>query len=294
MSTYVISDIHGAYEPYMALKVAVNYHSKDDRLFIIGDIFDGNTVHPEDCLKILDDVMKDDSITLLLGNHEMAHIEYYNACMKHNMKAKATWWNYLADQFCGGKPLLDYFFRNPDKWEYYMEYLKNHAKFHVLVEEKNKLYLLVHGSPIPQFNGSINNIEDIIRYDFASLSQTPTFKEDLYASSVIALTLFAKTLDIPWQKLIKEFENKKYGPDNIYCIVGHQPTKYLHKIRREKELACKFQRVFHKNHIYDIDCGCRANALNKAYPDNEWMSDLCMMKLGKRPTFTYYSKIKKG
>lgn len=37
MSTYVISDIHGAYEPYMALKAAVNYDSKKDKLFIIGD-----------------------------------------------------------------------------------------------------------------------------------------------------------------------------------------------------------------------------------------------------------------
>lgn len=294
MSTYAISDIHGAYKPYQALKAAVGYDSTKDELYILGDIFDGNTAHPEDCLKILDDVMKDDSITLLLGNHEMAHIEYYNACMKHNMKAKATWWNYLTDPYCGGKPLLDYFFRNPDKWEYYMEYLKSHAKFRALVEEKNRLYLLVHGSPIPQFNGSINNIEDIIRYDFASLSQTPTFKEDLYASSVIALTLFAKILDIPWQKLIKEFENKKYGPDDIYCIVGHQPTKYLSAEKeKEKDISShKFQRVFHKNHIYDIDCGCRANSLNKSYDNSIIASDLCMMKLGKKPTFTYYSKIK--
>lgn len=291
MSTYVVSDIHGAYKPYMALKAAVSYDSKKDKLYIIGDIFDGNTAHPEECLKILDDVIADDSITLLLGNHELAHIEYYNACKNNNKKAKETWWNYLADPYCGGSPLLNYFYQNPEKHQYYIEYLKAHAKFHVLIEEKNRLYLLVHGSPIPQFNGSINNIEDIIRYDFTSLSQTPTFKEDLYASSVIALTLFAKTMDIPWQKLMKEFKNKKYGPDDIYCIVGHQPTKYLVK---EKIKDCKFQQVFHKNHIYDIDCGCRANSLNKTYDNSIIASDLCMMKLGKKPTFTYYSKIKKG
>ena len=298
MSTYVISDIHGAYKPYMALKAAVGYDSKKDKLYIIGDIFDGNTAHPEDCLKILDDVIADDNITVLLGNHELAHIAYYNACKNNNKKAKETWWNYLADPYCGGSPLLNYFYRNPDKHKYYIEYLKTHAKFHILTEEKGRLYLLVHGAPIPQFNGSINNIEDIIRYDFASLSQTPTFKEDLYASSVIALTLFAKITDIPWQKLMKE-----YSPDDIYCIVGHTPTKYLYKMFRRgegggvgegKELIHKFQRVFHKNHIYDIDCGCRANSLNKTYDNSIIASDLCMMKLGKRPTFTYYSKIKKG
>ena len=40
MSTYVVSDIHGAYKPYMALKAAVSYDSKKDKLYIIGDIFD--------------------------------------------------------------------------------------------------------------------------------------------------------------------------------------------------------------------------------------------------------------
>lgn len=48
MSTYVVSDIHGAYKPYMALKAAVSYDSKKDKLYIIGDIFDGNTAHPEE------------------------------------------------------------------------------------------------------------------------------------------------------------------------------------------------------------------------------------------------------
>ena len=115
MSTYVVSDIHGAYKPYMALKAAVSYDSKKDKLYIIGDIFDGNTAHPEECLKILDDVIADDSITLLLGNHELAHIEYYNACKNNNKKAKETWWNYLADPYCGGSPLLNYFYQNPEK-----------------------------------------------------------------------------------------------------------------------------------------------------------------------------------
>ena len=284
MSTYVISDIHGAYKPYQALKAAVGYDSTKDELYIIGDIFDGNTAHPEDCLNILDDIIADDSITLLLGNHELAHIEYYNACKNGKKKAKEAWRNYLADPLCGGSALLHYFEEHKEKWDYYIGYLINHAVFNKVIVEEEKAFILVHGAPVQVFQGEIC-VKDIFRYHLASMCNQPTFKEDLYTAGITALMIHSVIKGIPFKEMVKEFED--FTPDDIYCVVGHTPTKYLHK-----KTKAKFQKVFHKNHIYDIDCGCRANSLNKSYDNSIIASDLCMMRLGKKPTFTYYSKIK--
>lgn len=290
MSTYVISDIHGAYDAYMTLKAAVNYDSKKDRLYIIGDIFDGNTRYPEDCLKILDDVIRDNSITLLWGNHELAHFEYYNACKHGRTDAIKVWNEYLSDPICGGSPLLEYFSRHKDKWNYYMDYLRLHPCFSELIDAEGEAFLLVHGAPVAVDLASIRNTRDIVSYQYMCLNNTPTFKEDLYAAAVSATALspdmIADGQILTTNAIIEMFE--KYGIKDIKCIVGHTPTKYL--ANKKSDL----QKMYHKNDIYCIDCGCRANSLNNTYAGSIVGSDLCMMKLGKKPSFTYYSKIKKG
>ena len=77
--------------------------------------------------------------------------------------------------------------------------------------------------------------------------------------------------------VIKE-ELQSILPENLYCIVGHTPTKYIHPPKG------KSQRMYYKNHIYDIDCGCRANTLGKPMSSQgliDIKSSLCMMRLGK-------------
>ena len=51
---YFMSDIHGNARAYFALKAKIDFNS-NDKLYILGNIFDGNSEHPEHCLAILDD-----------------------------------------------------------------------------------------------------------------------------------------------------------------------------------------------------------------------------------------------
>ena len=62
---YVMSDIHGCKEEYLALLEKIQF-SEQDHLYILGDVVDRG---PEP-IEILQDIMKRDNVTLLLGNHD--------------------------------------------------------------------------------------------------------------------------------------------------------------------------------------------------------------------------------
>ena len=69
---YSTSGIYGDYARYKRLK-EVLLKKESDHLWILGDVVDGNTEHPEDCLKIIKDVYASKNVTLLIGDHEYYH-----------------------------------------------------------------------------------------------------------------------------------------------------------------------------------------------------------------------------
>ena len=275
MANYVVSDIHGAYDAFIKLKEKAGYDKEKDYLYIIGDVLDGNNHHPEDALRILDDVMADDHCTLLLGNHEMAHLEYYFCMREGNGQGAKIWKGYLDDPACGGMPLRTYFMKHPGEWDKYMKYLSNCPVMH-LISDSGKLYYLVHGAPLP-FREDPADRKMLWGWTFASVSQTPGFQEDL-----ISCLLHHPALGI--DKRVTKEDLQHISPERLYCIVGHTPTKYI------KPPKGKSQRMYYKNHIYDIDCGCRANTLGKPMSSKglrDIKSSLCMMKLGEKETCFY-------
>lgn len=64
MSTYVMSDLHGHYDAYMAMLEKIDF-KESDMLYILGDILDRGP-HP---IKILLDIMKRMNVEVLAGNH---------------------------------------------------------------------------------------------------------------------------------------------------------------------------------------------------------------------------------
>lgn len=46
----------------------------NDELYILGDIFDGNSQNPKACIDILADIMAHENYHLILGDHEYVHI----------------------------------------------------------------------------------------------------------------------------------------------------------------------------------------------------------------------------
>lgn len=72
MSKYVMSDLHGCYDTFTEILKLINF-SKEDELYIIGDIFDRG---PEP-LKIFDYIIENKNIHLMKGNHEYMYQGFY-------------------------------------------------------------------------------------------------------------------------------------------------------------------------------------------------------------------------
>lgn len=69
---YVMSDLHGMYNKFIEMLNVINF-SKDDELYILGDIFDRG----EDSIKILEHIWASKNIFLIKGNHEYMFEKYY-------------------------------------------------------------------------------------------------------------------------------------------------------------------------------------------------------------------------
>lgn len=70
MATYITSDIHGRYDLYKKM-LSIIHLKKDDKLYILGDVVDRGP----DPLPILFDIMANDNIILLKGNHEQIMLD---------------------------------------------------------------------------------------------------------------------------------------------------------------------------------------------------------------------------
>lgn len=74
MSKYVMSDIHGCFDKFKQMLQMINF-SKEDELYILGDIFDRG---PQS-LEILDYILGNKNMFLLKGNHEHMFQEYFES-----------------------------------------------------------------------------------------------------------------------------------------------------------------------------------------------------------------------
>lgn len=257
---YFMSDLHGADEAYEKMKQKIALKANDE-LYILGDIFDGNNKNPKACLNILDDIIKNDNIHLILGNHEYVHIMYY--LLAGDKEQQFFWEQYLYNSIFQGQPLLDYFYNQLSEREkkYYIEYLLS-CEITDMIKIGDKQFYLVHGSPAScigndsmkwQEDVTMNNIDLNHNYKFA-IKSDPSF--DLYKRKY-------KSIDF----------------DNLTIICGHTPTKYIFendKMLLKKTYANPEQNKYQKPIFYKgkllIDCGCRGNSLGKSY--DGWISDL--------------------
>ena len=62
---YIVSDIHGCHDQYLALLDKIHF-SDEDELYVLGDVVDRG---PEP-IKVLQDMMKRPNVVFILGNHD--------------------------------------------------------------------------------------------------------------------------------------------------------------------------------------------------------------------------------
>lgn len=72
MATYVMSDLHGAYNPLLNMLEEINF-CDEDTLYILGDVVDRGP----DGIKIIQYIMGKENIKMILGNHEHMFIQYF-------------------------------------------------------------------------------------------------------------------------------------------------------------------------------------------------------------------------
>lgn len=73
MATYVCSDIHGRIDKFKSMLEGINF-SKEDELYIIGDVIDGQ----KGSLDIIEYIRENDNIHYLRGNHEQLMLSYFS------------------------------------------------------------------------------------------------------------------------------------------------------------------------------------------------------------------------
>jgi serine/threonine protein phosphatase 1 len=145
MATYVISDIHGEYDKFIALLQKIDLKD-EDTLYILGDVLDRGP-HP---IKTLLKLMEMPNVICIVGNHELMALE----CLKFLSKEiteenvdrldREMVENLANWQYNGSKPTIDEFRAlSPDRRQDVIDFL---GEF-VIYEEVTvgtRDFLLVH------------------------------------------------------------------------------------------------------------------------------------------------------
>lgn len=243
---YFLSDLHGADRAYFSMKEKISF-KKNDTLYILGDIFDGNDKDPAACLRILDDIMKNDNIVLILGDHEYAHVMYH--IMDGNSEEQEDWENKILTDSIRGKRLHMHMLNHlsdKERDRYIGYLLEQDVSKSIMIGKQN--FYLVHGAPY--FNNG-----DIGRWQQNIVMTGIDFSVN-YAQAIMS---------------DPEYNRENNGKDIIIC--GHTPTRFLFPENQLDPTKEQYQRVIFCNGKMAIDCGCSGNTIGKAV--DGWISDLC-------------------
>lgn len=259
---FFMSNVHGDADAYKEMKRRMEIR-KNDTLYLLGDVLDGNNGDPGACIEILDDVMQNDNVILLLGDHEYFHVMYYIA-RKSNSEEDIK---YFYDKLCHldytGKPLLRYFMNNMSTREYskYMTYLTECSMSEFLKIGDFSFYL-VHSSPCKCKEPELWQ-EDIIRI--------PMDLNKDYAQDIDS--------DPDMKSFLKKDPTLRVG--RAITIAGGEPVKtYFEKDEKLLEsipkdsIGLKKQKIIVKGNKALINCGWSASG--KKVCDG-WESDLACL-----------------
>lgn len=89
MATYVCSDIHGMFREFIELLKKINF-SKDDKLYVLGDAIDRGP-NSIDTIKF---IMETENIEMIIGNHELAMLDYYRGNWALESWADHEWFTF--------------------------------------------------------------------------------------------------------------------------------------------------------------------------------------------------------
>ena len=216
---YVASDLHGCYDEYKKMIDDVIKLSKDDELYIIGDVLDRGKMP----LSILRDIMRRENVHLIMGNHEnfalnvLPYVNSYIDEISEDFYSDDIKTKYYTWFFNGGETTFDEFYKlSKNEQTEIIDFLRN-LPSHIEIELNGKKYFLTHaGIDNYDENADVADmpVENFIWHSPQSFS-TPFFKEE-----------------------------------NRFLVFGHVPTFRLNDCDAEEG------KIFIKNNYIGVDCGC--------------------------------------
>lgn len=222
---YVISDIHGCFDEYMALLKKINF-SEEDQLYVVGDSVDRG---PEP-IKVLQDMMNRPNVIYILGNHDFILyvimskliVEVNKNNWKDHLSAEAllVYYTWIQD---GGLVTSQQFAKLSKKEKLdILDYLSE-ASLYETIEHDGKEYILVHAG-LANFSPE-KSLDEYELWDFLE-----------------------ERMDY----------SKRYYPDeHKFLVTGHTPTVTIKGWGKPE--------VYRKHGHIAIDCCCVGGGKLAAY-----------------------------
>ena len=222
VSTYVISDIHGALEAFILLLSEIGFdpESREDELYLLGDYADWGT-HSIETIGYVMDLDANPNVHCLMGDHDLMFlqaIEDYRKMSFPSMvwyetnKGFKTWDDYEKLSDVNKKAVYDWLLS---------------LDFSIDIKVGKKLYMAAHAYP---YFGNRGNLGRIYTQKEAVWHRAK-FDEDPFANY---------------------HGRKKYDA----LIIGHTPTSFFRYCRAGK-IVNEPNTVFFGKNIIDIDCGAK-------------------------------------
>ena len=204
---YFISCLYGDLNAYKKIKKSL---TEFDNLWIIGDIFDGNTKHPEYCIDIFKDICRSPNIHLILGDHEYFHAMRLFA---ETEEERDMWEESLIECDISGKPLVDYLNSLSEEEQMSIGKYLLGTEVSDMLKFGNNFFYVCHGCP--NFRTKVRNGN--MQWQLDVVTGYPEFDKD-YGSEISS--------DIHMEDF-----SKKYGEislrKNLITIMGHVPNYML-------------------------------------------------------------------
>lgn len=209
---YVMSDIHGDLVKFHRMLELIRF-SDDDTLYVLGDVLDRGRFS----FDLLREIMQDDQMVFICGNHEKMFMDYYLLCMEHIEKG-------MIDK---DLPLL---------WQ--MSYSKEFVA---------ELWMGNGGRASIQNSRKYTNDDFKIFYDF--LAAAPLYKEVTVGDQAFYLVHGkpSKEQD-PDEFMWGQIERGDVFFDDKIVVFGHVPTAHYQDAAPMSIWKCDDK--------IGIDCGC--------------------------------------
>ncbi len=164
---YFVSCLYGQYRKYLSIIKDLNL-KEDDRLWILGDVIDGNEENPEENLRLLDAIEKNPKVKLIAGDHEYVRMMQEIS----DEKDKKKWDQKEAAFVVSGKAFDEYIKSSmtAEQRSYYFLQFFSGIKVSESVRIGNKYIYMVHGTPA-KYSHDQNEWERKVCFGFPDLNK---------------------------------------------------------------------------------------------------------------------------